>query len=52
MTISESAKQVLPALLSKHRFGGELRKKKNRVELRFDDLVPIFRFFVQHTAAQ
>jgi hypothetical protein len=35
-----------------HRSGSELRKEENCVELRFDDAVPIFRSFIQHTAAQ
>ncbi len=28
------------------------RKKKNRIELRLDDVVPILRFFIEHTTAQ
>jgi len=42
----------LSTLTAKHRSGSELRKKKNCVELRLDDVVPIFRFFLQHTSAQ
>ena len=38
--------------MTNHRCGGELRKKENCIELRLDDVVPIFRFFVQYAAAQ
>ena len=42
----------LSAFAIEHLSGSELRKEENCVELRFDDAVPIFRFFIQHTAAQ
>jgi hypothetical protein len=42
----------LSPLAAKHRFGSELRKQENCIELRLNDVVPIFGCFEQHTAAQ
>ena len=41
----------LSPLLTKHRPGSDLREQEGRIEMSFDDVVPILRFFVHHAAA-